>query len=92
MFIETRRINTEYTRKSKTGKSHAYTRYKTLIVLKCDSCNTIFERAQGNMDPNRISNEFFHVCPNCNPKRFAQKIGVESRNFWNQSIDSDRKI
>ena len=25
-------------------------------------------------------------------KKFAQKVGVENRNFWNQSVDSDEKI
>jgi hypothetical protein len=92
MFIKIRKVKTEYTRKSKIGKSHIYSRYKTVIVFKCDSCNVMFERDSGHIDPKRINNEVTHVCKNCNQKQFAQKIGVENRNFWNQSVDSDKKI
>jgi len=92
MLIEIRKIKTKYTRASKAGKSHAYSRYKTVLLLKCDSCYTLFERDQGLMDPKRINNEFQHVCSNCNQKQFAQKIGVENRKFWSQSVDSDKKI
>jgi hypothetical protein len=92
MFIETRKIKTEYTRYSKNGKSHAYSRYKNVVVLKCDVCNTLFERDQGLMDRRRVSNDYRHVCSACNPKKFAQMVGVENRFFWNQSVDSDQII
>lgn len=92
MIIGTKKIKTEHTRNSKTGKVHTYKRNKTVIILKCDSCNTDFERDQGVMDPKRISNEFFHVCTNCNQKQFAQKAGANSRRFWNIPADSDIDI
>lgn len=92
MIIKTLKVKTEYTRKSKSGKLHTYNRNKTIVVLKCDSCNAIFEREQGVMDPKRISNEFLHVCKECNQKQFAQKAGVSSRKFWNTLADSDIDI
>jgi hypothetical protein len=92
MFIEIHKVKLEYTRVSKNKKSHTYSRYKTLVVLKCDACNTLFEREQGLMDRKRISNDYQHVCPNCNPKQFAQKTGVENRKFWNTPAGSDTKI
>ena len=92
MFIGSRKIKTEYTRKSKTGKSHTYNRNKTIIVLKCDSCGTEFERDRGLVDPKRISNDFLHVCVRCNQKQFAQKAGADSRRFWNIPADSDIDI
>ena len=92
MLIEIRKTKTEYTRKSKTGKTHAYSRYKTVVVLKCDSCDTLFERDRGLMDYKRINNEFQHVCSQCNQKQFAQKAGVDRRRFWNIPADSDIDI
>lgn len=92
MIIEIRKIKTEYTRLSKTGVVHTYYRNKTVVLLKCDSCYTVFERDQGAMDKKRITNNFYHVCPNCDSKRFAQKAGVESRKFWNIHVDSDIDI
>lgn len=44
------------------------------------------------MDKQRISNHYFHVCANCNPKQFAQMKGVEQRKIWSLSADSDRNI
>ena len=31
------------------------------------------------MDPKRISNNYLHVCENCDAKTFAQKKGVVKR-------------
>jgi hypothetical protein len=92
MLVETRKIKVEYTRVSKNKKSHTYSRYKTVVVLKCDACNTLFERDKGSMDRKRISNEYQHVCTGCNSKQFAQKVGVGNRNFWNIPAGSDAKI
>ena len=92
MFIETKKISTQYIRPSKLKKSHAYTRTKTLAVFQCDSCQSLFEREQGQMDRQRISNHYFHVCADCNPKKFAQMKGVEQRKIWSLSADSDRNI
>ena len=92
MLVETRKIKTEYTRMSKNKKSHTYTRYKTVLVLCCDNCNTTFEREQGSMDRKRATTNYQHVCSKCNPKQFAQKVGVLNRNFWNTPAGSDTKI
>jgi hypothetical protein len=92
MFVQTKKIVTNYTRTSKLKKSHAYTRIKTVVVFQCDSCKSLFERDQGKMDKQRISNHYFHVCASCNPKQFAQKKGVENRRVWGLSADSDQRI
>jgi hypothetical protein len=92
MLIETKKVTTEYTRASKCNKSHTYTRTKTLVVIQCDSCQTLFEREQGKMSKQRISSDYYHVCSTCDPKRFAQKRGAERRKIWNLSADSDINI
>ena len=92
MFIETKQLVTQYTRKSKSGINHTYSRRKTLAVFVCDNCSLQFTREIGRIDHRRLSNDYFHVCPNCNPKQFAQKQGVERRTLWNLPVDSDRKI
>jgi ribosomal protein L24E len=92
MFIETKKVTTTYTRNSKCGKTHTYTRTQTIVVLECDECNSRFERAQGKMDSKRANGNYYHVCSNCHPKQFAQKRGVERRKLWNLSADSDINI
>jgi hypothetical protein len=44
------------------------------------------------MDKKRASNDYKHVCSNCNPKQFAQTVGVRNRNFWNMPVDTDIDI
>ena len=44
------------------------------------------------MDHRRLSPEYTHVCPNCNPKQYAQSKGVERRRFWNTTVDLDIDI
>ena len=92
MIKETRTVTTEYTRTSKLKKSHAYTRTKTVAVIECDSCQSLFERDIGTMDRRRLADGYYHVCSNCNPKKFAQNKGVEHRRFWNMPVDSDIDI
>jgi hypothetical protein len=92
MFIQIKKIVTKYTRTSKLKKSCSYSRIKTVVVFQCDSCKSLFERDQGKMDKQRISNHYFHVCADCNPKQFAQKKGVENRRVWGLSADSDQRI
>ena len=92
MIIETKKVTTQYARDSKLKKSHPYSRTKTVVVIQCDNCKTLFERSQGNMDRKRINNDYFHVCPNCNPKQFAQQKGVDRRTIWNLPVNSDLKI
>jgi hypothetical protein len=92
MFILTEKIQSTFVRLSKLGKKHFYQRIKTLAVFKCDNCHSTFTREVGQIDPKRLSNDYYHVCSECNPKYFAQKMGVESRKFWNTSVDSDLDI
>ena len=92
MFIREYILKKMYERLSKLGKAHTYYRDVTMVVLRCDSCNTEFERSRGSMDPKRLSNNYFHVCGNCDAKKFAQKKGVERKQVWNMSASSDLPI
>ena len=92
MFIKQYIIAKRHERLSKCGKQHEYWRNSTMCVFKCDSCDTHFERARGSMDPKRLSNNYFHVCSNCDAKVFAQKKGVERKQVWNLHASSDISI
>lgn len=92
MLIEIKKVINSYVRSSKLDTSHTYTRTKTIIVMSCDCCGNVFEREQGKMNRNRISKDHYHVCPNCDYTKFAQKRGVERRQVWKLSADSDIDI
>ena len=82
MFVTTETQKTEYTRKSKHGAEHTYTRDKTVALFRCDNCDADFKRDIKKVDRKRLSNNYFHVCSNCDAKRFAQRIGVEQKKIW----------
>lgn len=88
MYIKSEYVITAHERLSKLGNSHAYTRQKTLLIFRCDSCGTEFKRNKGNMNPDRVSNNFYHVCSNCDSKKFAQEKGVERRKIWDMPVSS----
>jgi hypothetical protein len=88
MFIKQYTLKKLYERRSKLGKTHKYYRDVTMVVLRCDSCNTEFERSRGKMDPNRLNNNYFHVCGKCDAKKFAQKKGAERKVIWDKSVNS----
>jgi hypothetical protein len=92
MFIREYTLKKLYERLSKLGKQHKYYRDVTMVVLRCDNCSTEFERPRGSMDPKRLSNNYFHVCKNCDAKKFAQKKGVERKQVWNMSASSNLPI
>ena len=92
MLLTEYQVEKEYKRKSKNGKEHSYFRKKTILVFRCDNCLCEFERDKGSMDPKRLSNNYYHVCENCDDKRFAQKKGAERRNVWNMPVSSLTKI
>lgn len=92
MFIKEYTQKKLYERKSKLGNIHRYYRKVTLVVFRCDNCNLEFERARGTMDPKRISNNYFHVCKNCDAKKFAQKKGVERKRVWDLPASSNIPI
>ena len=85
MYIKEYLIDTWHMRRSKLGKQHTYNRKKTMVVLCCDACNEEFTRARGSMDPKRITNNYFHVCENCDAKRFAQEKGIQNRKIMDAS-------
>ena len=89
MFIKEITVETWHTRKSKLGVDHDYKRCKTVVLFRCDNCDTEFTRDRGKMDPKRLSNNYFHVCSNCDSKKFAQKKGVERKQVWNLNASSN---
>jgi hypothetical protein len=40
------------------------------------------------VDSKRLDDFYVHVCPSCDPKRFAQRKGVEQRKKLNIKVDS----
>lgn len=92
MLLKTEYQIVQYTRTSKLEKVHSYKRKKTILVLRCDCCGEIFKRPKGSMDPNRANNNVYHVCSNCDSKRFAQSKGVEKRHIWDMPVSSLKKI
>jgi hypothetical protein len=92
MYIGTKKIVKQYQRASKHGLTHTYKRIVTIVVFTCDSCGITFERSQGQVDPRRCNNDYYHVCPNCDTKQFAQSKGVERRRMWNTPVNSDIRI
>jgi len=89
MFKSLQKIQSVYTRISKLKKPHPYTRIKTIAIFDCDNCHNEFQRTVAKMDRRRLNNDYYHVCSNCDPKRFAQKKGVEKRRIWSMTVDSD---
>ena len=88
MFKRTERKIQYFLRKGKKGQHLTYKRKKTLVVFQCDSCHEEFMRDKGKVDPKRLTDDYTHVCPKCDPKRFAQKQGVKQRKKLNLRIDS----
>ena len=76
MFLRTEQEVKYYMRRSKGGKHHTYKRMRTVVVFQC------------KVDPKRLDNAYYHVCPSCDPKRFAQKKGVEKRKTLDSTIDT----
>jgi DNA-directed RNA polymerase subunit RPC12/RpoP len=92
MFTGTRIEKTQHTRKSKLGIEHEYVRERTYALFRCDNCDVEFSREKGSMDPKRLSNNYFHVCSNCDAKRFAQKRGIQKKQVWDLPASSDLDI
>lgn len=88
MIIKTTYELSVYTRESKYGNTHSYTRKREVVHLRCDNCNEEFQRLRGSMNPRRINNNFYHVCSKCDSKRFAQEKGVERRHIWDMPVSS----
>ena len=92
MFLKQIQKKSRHKRKSKLGKEHEYFRIQSWCVFRCDNCGIEFERLRGKMDPKRLNNNYFHVCKNCDAKRFGQKKGVERKKVWDLSASSSLPI
>ena len=92
VFIRTSITRTEHARVSKLGTKHLYYRDKTVVHFICDCCSVEFTRPKGSIDPKRLSNNYFHVCSNCDAKRFAQHKQVERKRVWDLPASSTRPI
>lgn len=92
MYLTTEFVKNSYYRRSKYGTMHCYFRNKAVLVFRCDCCQEVFKRDKGNMDPKRLSNNFYHVCGNCDAKKFAQEKGVEARKVWDMPVSSLKTI
>jgi hypothetical protein len=88
MYLTEETTTIVYSRISKLGAEHKYSRTKRVCVFRCDNCGEIFRRDRAKMSPKRLSNNYFHCCINCNAKTFAQKKGVERRNIWDRPASS----
>jgi len=88
MYIGTEFRENFYVRTSKKGNVHTYNRKKRVVIFRCDSCQEVFHRDKGAMDPNRLNNNYYHVCGCCDVKKFAQSKGVESRKVWDMPASS----
>ena len=89
MFIGTKKVITEHKRKSKLGREHVYNRIKTIVELRSDNCDSVFTRDLKNISKARLSNNYFHVCGDCDAKRFAQRKGVEQKQMWDMPADAN---
>lgn len=92
MYINETVTEKTYTRQSKNGTVHSYTRKQRIVNLKCDNCGSAFCRPRGSMDPRRLNNNYFHVCENCNAKKFAQRRSVEKNYKWRITASSSLPV
>jgi hypothetical protein len=88
MYLDSTYQLTRYKRISKLGIEHEHMRKKTVLIFRCDNCKDIFYRDKKKVSPKRLSNNYFHCCSNCDPKKFAQKKGVERRTIWDRPASS----
>lgn len=92
MFIKTETEHITHIRKSKLGNEHTYKRIKTVAVLRCDNCDTLFKRDLKKISRKRLSNNYFHVCSNCDAKRFAQRKGIEQKKIWDLPASTELPV
>ena len=82
----------QYVRLSKCGKEHVYSRKKTVALFSCDNCDQMFSRDLKHIDRKRLNNNYFHCCSNCDPKRFAQRKGVEQKKIWDLPASTELPV
>lgn len=82
----------QYFRQSKFGNTHSYTRTRTIVCLRCDDCDSYFERQLKHMNKKRLNNNFFHCCSRCDSKKFAQKKSIERKKIWDMPASVDLPV
>ena len=92
MLIKVVQTKKQYQRTSKNGVVHTFYRYHNTAILRCDNCGSEFYRRTRDMDHRRLSQDHTHVCPKCPSKKVAQNKSVESRKFWNTTVDKEIDI
>lgn len=92
MFLRFLKEKNFYKRTTKKGIEHTYFRIKTIVELRCDNCDQIFQRDLKKFHKKRTSNSFFHVCANCDKKRFAQRKGVEKKKIWDLPASTELPV
>lgn len=92
MFLETLKTIRLYERQSKLGIYHTFKRKNTVYVFRCDCCGVTFLRPRAKVDPQRASNDYKHVCPHCDSKKYAQQIGVKMRQIYKTDASSTQII
>ena len=60
------------------------------IDIKCDCCENEFIREAAIVPSHRASNDFHHVCSDCDAQTFAQKIGVKLRRIYKIDASSTK--
>lgn len=92
MFIRLERRQTTHMRPSKLGLLHEYSRLKQVAVMRCDQCDTVFERDLKHIDKKRLDDNYFHCCGSCDSKKFGQKKSVESKKIWDMPAGTDLPV
>ena len=92
MYLGTELRQNYYVRTSTCGMTHTYSRKKRVVIFRCDSCQNLFHRDKGAMDPKRLNDNYYHVCSECDAKKFAQEKGVEARKVWDMPVSSLKTI
>jgi hypothetical protein len=77
-------IKRTFVKPSSKGKPFTYTTKKQVAVLKCDNCDSIFDRDIHELSPKRRSNDYKHFCNECDSKSLGGKIAGELRNKKNE--------
>ena len=92
MFVKIDIEENQYSRPSKNGLRHCYTRKKTLAVFICDNCDQFFSRELKKVNRKRLSDNYFHCCDRCDYHRFAQRKGVERKKIWDMPAGTDLPV
>lgn len=72
-------LENEYQRVLNNGKKSNYKRKCRITELKCDNCDSIFERPLNLLSPNRRNNNVKHFCSKCDSYALGGKIASEIR-------------